>query len=154
MSGTGNNIVERILVHTSDDCAFCKFVKPVLDYFEKNEFTSNVHYKCYDKRDEYMQLISEFEEKYNDEYHYPILEIFRDGKKTIIPGSVVREILLVMGDIDMEIQFALYDNEEVDENLIMKEVITANSILIKGIEEAFVFMKTFEITGEEEKIFK
>ena len=64
MSGTGNNIVERILVHTSDDCAFCKFVKPVLDYFEKNEFTSNVHYKCYDKRDEYMQLISEFEEKY------------------------------------------------------------------------------------------
>ena len=151
MNSTDNKIVDWILIHTSEDCAYCKFVKPVLDFFVKNEFTSKVHYKNYNNRDYYLQLIGEFAASYNDEFHYPILEIFRDNRKSIVPGTVVREILLVMGDLDPEIQFALCDDEEVDEQLIMNEVITANSLLMKGIEEAFALMTTFEITGEEEK---
>ncbi|MHA1911810.1 MAG: hypothetical protein ACTSYA_08960 [Candidatus Kariarchaeaceae archaeon] len=151
MSSTGNNIVDWILVHTTDDCPYCKFVKPVLDFLVKNEFTSKVHYKYYNNRDDYLQLIADFVEKYNDEFHYPILEIFRNGKKSIIPATVVREILLIMGDLDPEIQFALFDDEEVDENLIMNEVITSNSLLMKGIEDAFVLMPTYEVTGNEEE---
>jgi hypothetical protein len=123
----------------------------VLDFLEKNEFTSKVYYKYYPKRENYLKLIGEYAVKYNDEFHYPILEIFRNGKKSIVPGTVVREILLIMGDLDMEIQFALFDNEEVDENLIMNEVITANSLLMKGIEEAFVIMTTYDVTGDEDK---
>ena len=151
MSSTGNNIVDWILVHTTDDCPYCKFVKPVLDFLEKNEFTSKVHYKYYPEREIYLKLIGEYAVKYNDEFHYPILEIFRNGKKSIVPGTVVREILLIMGDLDMEIQFALFDSEEVDENLIMNEVITANSLLMKGIEEAFIIMTTYDVTGDEDK---
>ena len=150
MSSTGN-IVDWIKVHTTDDCPYCKFVRPVLDFLEKNDFTSKVFYKYYPDRDDYLQLIAEFVARYNDEFHYPILEIFRNGRKSIIPATVVREILLIMGDLDPEIQFAIFDDEEVDENLIMNEVITANSLLMKGIEEAFVLMPTYEVTGNEEE---
>jgi len=151
LSSTGNKIVDWILVHTTDDCPYCKFVKPVLDFLVKNEFTAKVHYKYYNNRDNYLQSLGDYSAKYNEEFHYPILEIFRNSRKSIVPASVVREILLIMGDLDMEIQFALFDNEEVDENLIMNEVITANSLLMKGIEEAFVIMTTYEVTGDEEE---
>ncbi|MHA1911809.1 MAG: hypothetical protein ACTSYA_08955, partial [Candidatus Kariarchaeaceae archaeon] len=112
---------------------------------------SKVHYKYYLNRNDYLQALTAYATKFSEELHYPILEIFRNGRKSIVPATVVREILLIMGDLDMEIQFAIFDNEEVDENLIMNEVITSNSLLMKGIEEAFVIMPTYKLSGEEKE---